>query len=186
LPHDTVGILQTPAPSHIPAGVLVEPVHMAALQTVVVPKKRQAPAPLQLPSRPHDIGVAAVHWFNRSCPVGIGVQVPTLPASAHDMQVVEQAALQHTPCAQNPELQSVPAAQSAPTGFLPQLPARQTPAVQSASFVHAVRHAAVAAQAYGAQVCGWAGMQPAASLQREAAVSWLPTQVPSPQTVPTG
>jgi hypothetical protein len=116
----------------------------------------------------------------------MGVHVPTLPASAHDTQDVEQATLQQTPCSQNPELQSVAAAQSAPMGFLPQLPARQTPAVQSVSFVHAVRHIAVAPQIYGAQVCGWAGVQPVASPQREAAVSVLPAQVPSPQTVPTG
>lgn len=76
-----------------------------------------------------------------------------LPAIAHDMQFPAQAVAQQTPSAQNPELQSVFAAQLAPMGFLPQLPFLQVlPAVQSASVAQVVLHWPVVAQANGAQV----------------------------------
>ena len=56
-----------------------------------------------------------------------------MPVSAHDMQLSAHAVRQQTPCAQNPLLHSLPAAQAAPSGFRPQLDAVQTfPVVHSA------------------------------------------------------
>lgn len=73
------------------------------------------------------------------------VHVPRLPVSAHDRQVPVQASSQQRPWAQKFEPHSVAAVQTAPCGFLPQLPALQTfGAMQSASAVQVVRQAAVA------------------------------------------
>jgi len=59
-------------------------------------------------------------------------QVPPVPDSAQDMQVLRQAVWQHTPCSQKPLAHSVAAAQAPPRGFFPQLPAVHTfPVVQS-------------------------------------------------------
>ena len=53
------------------------------------------------------------------------MQVPALPAIAHDLQVPVQAVAQQTPCAQRVDLQSVSAPQLAPGGLWPQLPLTQ-------------------------------------------------------------
>ncbi len=92
----------------------------------------------------------ATHWLAGSVPPpGTGVQVPALPASAHDMQVDPQAVAQQSPCAQIPVLHSVPPAQAAPVDFSPHDPPVQTAgAAQSAFEVH------VALQAAAPQVKG--------------------------------
>jgi hypothetical protein len=84
---------------------------------------RQAPAPLQVPSKPQVEALAAAHWLAGlgAWPAGIGVQVPMLLVSAHDMQVPAQALLQQTPCAQKFEAHAEPMVQGAPGGSLPQL-----------------------------------------------------------------
>ena len=65
-----------------------------------------------------------------------------MPASAHDRQVPEQALAQQTPCSHRFELHSAGAAQAAPIGFLPQLPARQVfGLVHSVDVEHVVRQA---------------------------------------------
>jgi hypothetical protein len=53
-------------------------------------------------------------------PAAMFEQVPRLAASAQDWQVPVHALAQHTPCAQNPELHSVLAAQLFPSGFFVQ------------------------------------------------------------------
>ena len=56
-----------------------------------------------------------------------------------------QATLQQTPSAQNPEPHSRASAQTAPFGFLPQLPPTQsTPSAQSAFELQVVRHSLLA------------------------------------------
>jgi len=66
--------------------------------------------------------------------------VPPVPVSAHDMQFPVHAVRQQTPCAQNPLLHSLPAVQTAPSGFRPQLDAVQTlPVVHSALVVQLAR-----------------------------------------------
>jgi len=82
-----------------------------------------------------------VHWFSGSCPAGTVEQVPPVPVSAQDMQLPVHAVRQQTPCAQNPPLHSLPAAQAAPSGLRPQLDAVQTlPDVQSADVVQLAWH----------------------------------------------
>ena len=64
-----------------------------------------------------------------------------MPVSAQDMQLPVHAVRQQTPCAQNPPLHSLPAAQAAPSGLRPQLDAVQTlPDVQSADVVQLAWH----------------------------------------------
>jgi hypothetical protein len=72
------------------------------------------------------------------------VQVPSVPASAHDLQVAVQAAEQQTLCAQMPLAQSVAAAQAAPLGRFVQTPPEQMLGdTQSPSTVQVVRQAPV-------------------------------------------
>jgi hypothetical protein len=97
---------------------------------------------LQKPSFPQLAAPASVHWFCGSCPAGTLVQVPTVPASAHDWQVPPHAVWQQTPCAQNPKAHSLFDAQVAPTAFFTQLPPLQMNGeMQSVSTVHVVLHA---------------------------------------------
>jgi hypothetical protein len=49
------------------------------------------------------------------------MQVPTDPATAHELQSAPQAVLQQTPCAQNPELQAALVAHVAPIDSRPQV-----------------------------------------------------------------
>jgi hypothetical protein len=58
-------------------------------------------------------------------PSGTFRQVPSLPATAHDLQVPEQAAMQQRPWAQMVEKHSSSAPHGAPIGFFPQLPLTQ-------------------------------------------------------------
>jgi len=66
------------------------------------------------------------------------VQRPIDPASAHDLQALPHADVQHTPWAQKLELHSLPIEQNAPIGFNPhERPVQNSPAAQLASTVHA-------------------------------------------------
>jgi hypothetical protein len=67
----------------------------------------------------------SVHWLSGSFPAGTTEQVPFEPVRLQAMQVLLQALLQQTPCAQWLEPQSESAAQALPGVFLPQLPPRQ-------------------------------------------------------------
>jgi hypothetical protein len=52
---------QTPAPSQVRAGVSVEPTQVPAAHCVPLAQKRHAPAPLHIPSSPHDVAAVATH-----------------------------------------------------------------------------------------------------------------------------
>jgi hypothetical protein len=68
------------------------------------------------------------------------VQVPALPASAHERQVPVQLELQQTPCWHRPDAHSAPAVQTTPSGFFEHWPALQTlGAAQSPSEAQVVR-----------------------------------------------
>ena len=104
----------------------------------------------QLPAPSHrDPG----HLLNGSgAPLGTGLQTPTEPASAQEVQIPEQAVLQQTPWAQNPLLQSLLTVQ----GVLvmpPHVPLRQRmPAKQSSLLAQVVLQIPRAtSQANGAQ-----------------------------------
>jgi hypothetical protein len=145
--HDcVVAAAQAPAALHSCGGVYVEPVHDPATHCVPGTCRRHAPEPLHVPSRPQVEGSALTHWLatTGAAPAPTGEQVPTVPVSAHDMQVPVQAALQQTPCAQKPDAQSDPRpdGQAPPIGILPQLMATQVfPDVHSLVAPHIVRHA---------------------------------------------
>ena len=132
---------QVPVASQRPATVCAPAMHESVPQTVPAAYLRHAPAPSHCPSRPQVAAVASLHWPSGSMPSGTFLQVPSLPATAHDLHVPAQALMQHFPCAQNVELHSASAPQLAPIGFLPQLPPTQVlGATQSASVEHVVRH----------------------------------------------
>jgi hypothetical protein len=113
------------------------------------------------------------------------VQVPSVPASAHDRQVPLQALAQQIPCSHSAELHSAGAAQRAPIGFLPQLPVAQVLGeLQSVEVVHDVRQAPPVPQTYGSQVVGVPARQLPAPLQLRAGVNATPTQVDPAHGVP--
>ena len=144
--------------------------------------------PLHVPSLPHVVGPASVHWVAGvgSCPAGTLAQVPALPVSAHDRHVPVQAVAQQTPCAQIPELHSGPVVQTAPFGFFPQLIIAQLFGVtQSALVVHVVRHAPLLPHWNGSQPddAAAARHKPLPSHVRDG-VNVEPVQVAGAHTVP--
>jgi hypothetical protein len=143
--------------------------------------------PSQKPVVPQVEAFCAVH-----CPVGsvppavIGVQVPTLPCSAHDMHFDPQVVAQQAPCAQTPLPHSVPSPQTAPTGLRPHDPALQEAgAAQSASALQDELHTA-APQANGAQEVDCGVTQVPAPSQVAAGVNVVPVdgQLAPAQGVP--
>ena len=83
------------------------PLHVPWVQTVPVTNLRQAPAPLQVPSRPQLATSAfgqrlSVRGFS---PVGTKAQIPGEPATLQAMHVSPQRLLQQTPSTQNPLVQ---------------------------------------------------------------------------------
>jgi len=95
---------------------------------------------------------------------------PSLPAIAHDRQVPLHAVAQQTPCAQNPEAQSLAVLHGVPGGFGPQLPLTQAaPPTQSASLPQSARQALPPAlHMYGPQLSVAAVPQAPAPSQRAA------------------
>lgn len=86
---EVVTARHTPAPSHVRCGVSVDPVQVAAAHCVPVAQRRHAPAPLHIPSVPQVVATVVAH-----CVAGVGavplatlLQVPMLPAIAHDLHV---------------------------------------------------------------------------------------------------
>jgi len=146
---------QTPVASQRPATRSAPMLHESAPQTVLTAYLRQAPMPSHCPSSPQVAAVPSAQWPWRSIPSGTLRQVPSLPATAHDLQVPLHAVVQHLPCAQNVELHSSLAPQLAPGGFLPQLLLTQLlGATQSASDAHVVRQfLASVAHLNGVQSC---------------------------------
>jgi hypothetical protein len=174
-----------PAPSQRPASVCVEPVQVCMPQARPGAYSRQAPAPLHDPSVPQLFEPESAHWFNGSVLAGTAVQTPRLPASAHDVQIPVQAPAQQTPCWHEPEAHSVPAAQSVPLTFLPQIVPLQTlPPEQSALVVQAVRHVPAVPQEYGSQPCCEPRTHMPAPSQRPGSVAVTPVQAGGMHCVP--
>ena len=96
---------------------------------------------MQEPSVPQLPEPASAHWDSGSCPAAMGVQTPSVPVKAHDTQMPVQGWLQQTPCWQEPDWHSPPAAQVMPFGRWLQAPPRQMlDPLQSALVVHAALH----------------------------------------------
>ena len=118
-----------PAPSQVRASVaVVDPVgHEGGAHCVPAAYSWQPPAPSQKPVIPQPAAPWAVHCpFGSMPPAAIGLQLPSVPTSAHDLQLPVQAVAQQTPCSQNALWQSPGAAQLAPIGRRPHEPLRQT------------------------------------------------------------
>ena len=97
-----------------------------------------------MPSLPQLAAPASVQWFSGSCPAATLVQVPSVPASAHDLHIAVQVVAQQTPCAQTLFAQSPSAVQVAPLGrFVHTPPEQMLGATQSPSTVQVLRHAPV-------------------------------------------
>jgi hypothetical protein len=115
-------------------------VQLAAAQAVPPAYSRHAPPPSQNPSVPQPVAPLSAHCPSGSWPASTSVQVPAVPASAHERQAPVQAVRQQTPFSQKPLPHSAAAAQAPPFGFLPQLPPVQTfGATHWLSFVQVVR-----------------------------------------------
>ena len=125
---DEVAARHTPAPSHVRGEVSVEPVQLAAPQTVPATCCRQAPAPLQVPSFPQVVAAAATHWVARvgGWPAGMGEQAPGEPVRLQATHAAAQPVLQQVPCSQYPEAHSSASVHAPPFGFLAQIVAMQT------------------------------------------------------------
>jgi hypothetical protein len=102
-----------------------------------VPSARvaHAPPPSQKPVVPQvPAPESAQVRVGSAPPGGTGLHVPMPLASAHDMQIPEQAPAQHTPCAHTVDAHSSPTEQNAPSGFLPhEVPLHTLPGEQFAS-----------------------------------------------------
>jgi hypothetical protein len=80
-----------------------------------------------MPFVPHVEAALATQVFEGSgAPIATSLQMPMAPPSAHDLQAAAQAVVQHTPCAQKPDLHSVAPSQNAPVGLGPHEPPAQT------------------------------------------------------------
>jgi len=126
------------------------------------------------------------HWLvgTGCCPAAMFVQVPSVPASAHDLQVAVHAVAQQMFCAQIPLAQSPPAAHDAPLGRLVQTPPMQMLGdTQSVSTVQVVRQAPVP-QTNGSHIDVVAAWHVPVPLQARADVSVEPVQLAVAHCVP--
>jgi hypothetical protein len=173
--HDDADVVwQVPVPLQVRAGVNVDPVHMAPAQVVPAAYSRQAPAPSQDPSVPQLGMPLFAHCSSGSAPTGTNVQVPALPASAHERHVPVQVDPQQTPCWHRPEAHSAALVHAAARGFFEHCPALQMlGAAQSASLAHAVRQVPLVPQLYAPHEIAVAAWQVPAPLHVRSGV-WLP------------
>jgi len=175
-----------PVASQRPARCSAPALHESEPHTVFIAYLRQAPAPLHCPSSPQVATPSSAHWPSGSIPSGTFLQVPSLPATAHDLQVPVQVVEQHLPCAQNVEKHSPSAPQLAPIGFLPQLPFTHVfGATHSVSFMHVVRQVLPSVAHWnGVHGCVVAPLHVPESSQVPVVVRMKPTQLSDAQTTP--
>ncbi len=178
--HEMVtGSTQAPVALHVDSGVNTLLSQCAAAQTVPGRCRRQAPAPSQVPSVPHDSGGWAAQVLRgSSVPVATGVQTPGAEGRAQLRQAPVQASAQQTPSTQKFDTQSPAALHGWPLARLPQLPLMQTLLpTQSSLLVQRVDARAVRAAegvavlharhpAAAEPVAGAGGVQPIARARR--------------------
>jgi hypothetical protein len=137
------GVPHVPLPSQVAAGVMVEPVQLAAPQIVPAAQSAQAPEPLQVPVVPQVAAAVAAHSLSGSLPATIAPQTPSLPcpffAAVQAWHVPLHAELQQTPSAQNPEAQSPFTTQALPCAQRVAQPAALPPQSTSVSVPFFVR-----------------------------------------------
>ncbi len=180
------GCAQVPAPSQVPAGVVVAPVQLAVPQAAPVLALRQVPAPSQVPSNPQG-GLGAHCACGSALPAGTGWQEPAAPVRLQTWQLAQLADEQQTPSTQLVLWHSAPEAQICPSRLSPHEPATQKlPGAQSASPVQTDTQVwVVALQRKGKQGCFVAVLQvPAPSQVRASAASVESEQVGGAHWVP--
>jgi hypothetical protein len=139
---------------------------------------------------PQVVTAEVAHWVVGigAVPEGTGVQVPALPASAHDMQVPVQALVQQTPCWQRPEAHSEALEHGLPGVLSAQAPELQTLGeTQSASAEHeALQVVAVLQVRLPGQAAAVTGLQVPAPSQVCAGVSVETLHTAAAHCVPLG
>jgi hypothetical protein len=153
--HEMVtGSTQAPVALQVDSGVNTLFSQCAAAQTVPGRCRRQAPAPSQAPSVPHDSGGSDAQVLRgSSAPTATGVQTPGAEGRAQLRQAPAQASAQQTPSTQKFDTQSPAALHGWPLARLPQLPLMHTlPPTQSSLLVQRLMHA-LSAQRKGSQFC---------------------------------
>jgi hypothetical protein len=80
----------------------VLPLQLLDAQTVLAGCSRQAPLPLQPPTRPQVVAACAGQTARGSAPLGTALQVPREPARLQAKQISVHGLPQQTPSAQNP------------------------------------------------------------------------------------
>jgi hypothetical protein len=165
------------------------PLQVAGRQTVSAAYFAQPPMPSQLPVWPQvDLSVAVQTLCGSSAPSEVGQQVPMRPLWLQLTQGPVQVLLQQTPSAQKPIAHCAEVVQTAPIGFLPQLPATHLMLeAQSASEAHSATQTLVLlSQLNGAQIVDGPEVQLPAPSQIRMPPIEAPSQVPAWQTVPSG
>jgi hypothetical protein len=121
-------------------------------------------------------------------PTGTDEQVPSLPTTAQELQDPAQVVEQQMLCAQIPELHSLPAAQLAPLGLLPQVPAGKVQVfgdAQSPVLAQVVLQTLfVTSHPYGSHSEVVTVLHAPVPSQVRGGVSVEPVQLPATQTVP--
>src|SRR5262245_32326561 len=95
--------MHAPLPSQVRFEDSVVPLHIAGAHSVPAAYLRQAPWPSHIPSRLQLLTGSVAHSLSGSSLSGTSVQVPTLPAMSHALQVPVQAVSQQTPSTQMPD-----------------------------------------------------------------------------------
>jgi hypothetical protein len=157
------------------------------MQTVSGAYLAQPPRPSQVPVWPQvDLSVAEQTRCGSAIPIAVGQQVPMRPLWLQLTQGPVQETLQQKPSAQKFDAHWLDAVQTAPIGFLPQLPFTHfTFGAQSASDEQVAMHALVlVSQSNGAQIVAGPGVQLPAPSHTRIPPTEGPSQVPAWQTVP--
>ena len=154
--------------------------HEATPQLVVAAAFRQAPLPLQVPSKPQG-GLGGQPLCSSAAPAGVGWQEPAWPLMLQARQVPQLVDEQQTPSTQFPLSHSPPPWQSWPRRLRPHEPLLQTlPGAQSLSAAQTAMQV-VPLQAKGAQLWVVAGLQvPAPSQLRASEAVVVPTAQEGP------
>jgi hypothetical protein len=159
--------------------VNVEPEHDAAPHETVAEACRQAPAPLQAPVLPHG-GLGAQPPRGSAAPIATGAQLPAPVPTLHAWHSPHDMLLQQTPSTQKLPVKhwSVVVHACPSRSLLPQRLVCRSQidgARQSASDVHAARHAVVPLQTYGAHAtldAGWQVPRPS-QVRLVTSVDWV-------------
>ena len=151
---DVVAAAHVPAPVQCEIAVSVDPEHDAAPHVTVAAASWQAPAPLHAPVLPHG-GLAAHPPRGSGLPPGTFAQLPALEPMLQAWQRPHDMLLQQTPSTQKlPVRHSALVVHACPSRRrLPQRLVCRSQidgAKQSASDVHAARHAVLPLHTYGA------------------------------------